>query len=58
MKLLSVKRRLTFCIRYLKILVVMLDDEMKENPENTMLDLTLIGFWMGLLLVLVTAGKF
>ena len=58
MVLLSVKKRLTFCIRCLKILVVMLGDEILSSPENTMLDLTLIGFWMGLLLVLVTESKF
>ena len=53
----SVKQHGKSLKRYLNVLLFILEEEVNMNPENILLDLTMIGFWMGSILVLVIGNK-
>ena len=52
-----VKQHGRYLRRYLNVLLLTIEEEVNMNPENILLDLTMIGFWMGSILVLVIGNK-
>lgn len=57
MELQSVRQYLKYYIRLIIELRRIVNEEMQQNLENVLLDITMISFWLGSILVLVTGNK-